>query len=131
MGRLNSEKYTMSIKVYKKMLDMNRLMAAYDIISKKKGANTPGVDSTTLDGMDTINALRDHSYCFNPIRRVSIPKPNGGHRLLGIPGLRDKVVLKAMGMILTEIFEPIFCDSSHGLRPNRGCHSCLHSIKYR
>ena len=110
---------------------MNRLMAAYDIISKKKGANTPGVDSTTLDGMDTINALRDHSYCFNPIRRVSIPKPNGGHRLLGIPGLRDKVVLKAMGMILTEIFEPIFCDSSHGLRPNRGCHSCLHSIKYR
>lgn len=52
MGRLNFEKYTMFKKVYKKMLDKNRLMAAYEIISTKKGANTPGVDSTTLDGIN-------------------------------------------------------------------------------
>ena len=118
------------------MLDINRLMAAYELISKNKGANTPGVDSSTLDGInmewfrETISALRDHSYRFNPIRRVHIPKPDGGHRPLGIPSPRDKVVLKAMETILTEIFEPTFCNSSHGFRPNRGCHSCLHSIKY-
>jgi len=123
-------------KEYKKMLDINRLMAAYELVSKKKGANTPGVDSSTLDGInmdwfrETILALKDHSYRFNAIRRVHIPKPDGGHRTLGIPGPRDKVVLKAMETILTEIFEPTFCDSSHGFRPNRGCHSCLHSIKY-
>lgn len=113
------------------MLDINRLMASYELISKKKG-----VDPLTLDGInsewfrETISALRDHSYRFNPIRRVHIPKPDGGYRPLGIPSPRDKVVLKSMETILTEIFEPTFCNSSHAFRPNKGCHSCLHSIKY-
>lgn len=121
-------------KEYKKMLDINRLMAAYQLVSTKKGANTPGVDSS--NGINTdwfrkiISALKDHSYRFNAIRRVKIPKPDGGLRTLGIPSPKDKVVLKAMEIILTEIFEPTFCNSSHGFRPNKGCHSCLHSIKY-
>lgn len=123
-------------KEYKKMLDIDRHMAAYEQVSNKKGANTPGVDSSTLDGINkewfqqTISALKDHSFRFKPIRRVQIPKPNGGMRTLGIPSPRDKVVLKTMETILTETFEPIFSNSSHGFRPNKGCHSCLHSIKY-
>ena len=51
-GTLQSGKYTMFKKEYKKMLDINRLMAAYELISKNKGANTPGVDSSTLDGIN-------------------------------------------------------------------------------
>lgn len=50
MGTLQSGKYTMFKKEYKKMLDINRLMAAYELISKNKGAKTPGVDWSTLDG---------------------------------------------------------------------------------
>jgi len=112
-------------KEYKKMLDINRLIKAYELVSTKKGV---GVHSSTLDTdlfRKTISALKDHSYRFNSIRRVNITKPDGG-----LSSHEDKVVLKAMEIILTEIFEPMFCNSSHGLRPNRGYHSCLHSIKY-
>jgi retron-type reverse transcriptase len=111
-------------------------MAAYDMLSSKKGGNTKGVDNSTLDGMNedwilkTISSLKDHSYRFKAIRKVYIPKRTGGYRALGIPSVKDKVVLKVMEMVLRENFEDSFCNSSHGFRPNRSYHSCLHSIKY-
>lgn len=85
------------------MLDINRFIAAYE------GGNTAPYGTEEI-----ISALKDHSYRFNV---------EGGL-------LRDKLVLKVMETILIEIFEPTFCNSSHGFRANRGYHSCLRSIKY-
>jgi len=117
-----------------KICNPERLIQAYELVSKSKASNTKGVDSETLDSYskDTISSvsksLKDHSFKFKPIRRVEISKPNGGIRKLGIPSPRDKVIQKVMSMTLEEIYEPIFLNSSHGFRPKRGTHSALKCI---
>lgn len=116
-----------------KICSTERLVQAYKLISKNKGSNTKNVDSETLDSYskDTIysvsKSLKDHSFKFKPIRRVEIPKPNGGIRQFGVPSFRDKVIQKVMAMALEEIYETKFLNSSHGFRPQKGAHSALKS----
>lgn len=125
---------TKIINIYKNICNIHNLIFAYDLVSKKKGANTLGIDNISLDSYskETVNelskSLKDHSFKFKPIRRVEIPKPNGGKRLLSIAGPRDKVVLKAASNELEKIYENIFKDTSHGFRPNRGTHTALKQI---
>jgi nicotine oxidoreductase len=122
--------------VYKHIL-INRdiLEVAYNKISKNKGANTPGTDTLTLDGvsrkvLDRISLeLKNHSYEFKPARREYIPKANGKLRPLGIPSPRDKIVQQAMVLILEAVWEKLFLNSSHGFRPNRGCHTALKQVE--
>lgn len=121
--------------IYPILLDEDILLAAYNKVSKNTGANSPGVGPETLDGYSmsiirkTILQLKDHSFQFKPSRREFIPKTNGKLRPLGIASPRDKIVQQAMAMILEAIFEEsIFLDSSHGFRPNRGCHTALQTI---
>lgn len=114
--------------------EKNLLKRCYYEVSKKKSANTKGTDEETLDSYskETIETLRqkllDHSFKFKPIRKIEIPKPNGGTRKLGIPGPRDKVIQRAMVHALNFHYEKEFLDSSHGFRPNRSCHSALQKI---
>jgi group II intron reverse transcriptase/maturase len=118
---------------YEKICNYERLIQAYELVSKNKGSNTKGVDSETLDGYskatiyDLSRKLKDHSFKFKPIRRVEVPKPNGGIRQLGIPSPRDKVIQKVIAMALEEIYETKFLNSSHGYRPGRSTHSALAS----
>ena len=117
-----------------KICNPERLIQAHKLVSKKKASSSKGIDSETLDiySKDTIysvsNNLKDHSFKFKPIKRVEIPKSNGGVRKLGIPTPRDKVIQKVMAMALEEIYEPKFLNSSHGFRPKRGTHSALKSV---
>nr|YP_009485446.1 cox1I1a maturase [Halamphora coffeaeformis]AVR57510.1 cox1I1a maturase [Halamphora coffeaeformis] len=122
-------------KFYKdKICNPERLIQAYELVSKNKASNTKGIDSETLDSYskDTIysvsKSLKDHSFKFKPIRLVEIPKPNGGIRRLGISSPRDKVIQKVMAIALEEIYEVKFLNSSHGFRPKRGTHSALKSV---
>lgn len=109
---------------------------AYQMVASKKGGNTPGVDpDDTLDGYSNqeiervIQALKDHTYQFRPIRRVYIPKRNGKLRPLGIPSPRDKIVQKVMAIILEVLYdERVFRGSSHGFRRNRSTHTALQAI---
>jgi retron-type reverse transcriptase len=92
------------------------------------------VDNETFDGFseneidNIVQKLKDHSFSFKPIRRVYIEKSDGRKRPIGIPSPKDKIVLKAMSMILEKIYEPIFLGTNHGFRPKRGTHSALESI---
>jgi retron-type reverse transcriptase len=96
-----------------------------------------GVDKTTLDGIDldfiqrTSASLKGGTFRFTPARRILIPKPNkpGEFRPLGIASPRQKIVQKAIELILTTIYEHIFLDCSYGFRPGRGCHSALKRIQ--
>src|SRR5208282_1687142 len=70
-------------------------------------------------------ALLDGSYRPGDIRRVWIPKSGGGQRGLGIPNVVDRVVQEAVRAVLEPLYEPTFHASSHGFRPNRGCHTAI------
>ena len=80
---------------------------------------TPGTDNKTLDGISPefftklSKDIRSEKFQFKPTQRLYIPKPNGKMRPLGIPSPRDKIVQKAMELVLNLIFEPRFLDTSH------------------
>ncbi len=123
-----------NIFIYDNLLNPHFIWEAYWKISKKKGANTKGVDNESLDGFSEINVdciikkLKNHSFKFKPFKRIYIEKSNKKKRPLGIPSPKDKVVLQAIYMVLEKVYEPIFLKTNHGFRPNRGTHSALESI---
>jgi len=108
------------------------LYRAFLKVKAAKGA--PGNDGQTINAfMEKVSEnviqlekeLKEKSYRPQPVRRVEIPKPKGGVRLLGIPAVRDRVVQQALLEILTPIYDPHFHPSSYGYRPGRGCHDAI------
>jgi len=108
---------------------------AYEVIKSRKSNMTPGVDGETFDGLSTkkirdiIQTMKDRSFQFKPSRRITVIKPNGKERHLGIPSATDKLVQRVLKGIIEEVYEPIFLDTSHGFRPNRSTHSALKVIR--
>jgi len=120
--------------VYRQLYNPNLYLLAYSRIYKNDGALTQGVTKETADGMSMkkietiIEQLRYERFRWTPVRRVEIPKKNGKKRPLGIPTWTDKLVQEVIRLILEAFYEPQFSTSSHGFRPNRGCHSALTTI---
>lgn len=131
------EKETALTRVYRSLYSEDLYLAAYAKIYSNRGAMTQGVDKTdTVDGMslnrirNIIEKLRQEQYRFKPVRRKEIPKKSGrGKRKLGVPTFNDKLVQEVIRMMLEAYYEPRFRDSSHGYRPERGCHTALTRIK--
>lgn len=121
--------------LYRLLCKKDFLSACYQSIKSKAGNMTPGVDLETLDGYSdktldsAINALKDQTWQFKPVRRQYIPKANKKLRPLGIPSPRDKIIQKGIEMILSAIYEPLFSDLSHGFRAGRSCHSALRLVR--
>lgn len=108
------------------------LMAAAKRVKQNKGS--PGVDGMTVDVVDDWlsahgEALRQQllsgSYRPAPVRRVSIPKKDGGMRELGIPTVVDRVVQQAVLQVLQPLLDPTFSTSSYGFRPGRSAHGAV------
>lgn len=108
---------------------------AYANIYPNKGAMTSGVDDTTIGGFsdervaNIIGRLKEGEYRFKPSKRVYISKANGKKRPLGILTGDDKLVQEVVRILLERVYEPVFCDESHGFRPNRSCHTALEKIQ--
>lgn len=121
-------------EVFRLATSVETLIYAYENIKSKPGNMTPGVTPETLDGISKetfvkqSRSLRDESFSFSPSRRVQIPKASGGTRPLSVASPLDKIVQEAMRLVLEAIYEPLFDDSSHGFRPNRGCHTALKRV---
>lgn len=107
--------------------------------TRKDGA--PGVDGQTaldferdLEGnlQDLLGRAKSGLYRAPPVRRVHIPKGAGSEtRPIGIPTLEDKVLQRAVAMVLEAVYEQDFLDCSHGFRPGRSCHGALQALRSR
>jgi len=123
--------------LYDKMFVPYMLREAWKSVRSNGGA--PGVDKTTITdvesyGVDTYlkelgEDLRKHLYEPMAVKRVMIPKANGGERPLGIPTVRDRIAQTVCKMILEPIFEADFEDSSYGFRPSRSSKDAITAIK--
>jgi len=100
----------------------------------KANKGSPGVDGMTVEQLPDY--LRMHwpqhreellhgTYAPSPVRRVEIPKPNGGVRKLGVPTALDRFVQQAVLQVLQPIFDPTFSDHSYGFRPGRSAHQAV------
>jgi group II intron reverse transcriptase/maturase len=126
--------YSLYDKVYRKDV----LAHAYALCRANKGAAGP--DGTTFEDIEgsggpgpllarLAEELRTKQYKPGPVRRVYIPKANGGERPLGIPDIRDRVVAMSVKLVLEPIFEADFDADSYGFRPGRGAHQALAAIR--
>lgn len=95
----------------------------------------PGIDQVPIQNirLGTLiklsNDLKNGKYKPKPASRLYIAKPDGSKRPLGIPTTRDKIVQKALTIILEPLFENTFSNNSHGFRPQRSCHTALDQIR--
>jgi RNA-directed DNA polymerase len=106
--------------LYDKVYRADILEHAYALAKSNGGA--PGVDGMTFDAIESQGReaflwnlgkeLHDKTYRPEPVRRVMIPKPNGGQRPLGIPTIRDRVAQTAAKIVLEPIFEADFLDEA-------------------
>jgi len=116
--------------------ERGNLMLAYQRVVKNKGA--AGVDGIGVNEFKehlkqhwpTIKAkLRVGSYIPQAVRRVDIPKPQGGVRMLGIPTLTDRLIQQALHQVLSPIFEAGFSESSYGFRPGKSAHQAVKAAR--
>ena len=122
----------MSEDIITKILDRENLNLAFKNVKANKGAS--GIDDMSIE--ETAQFIKEHKnqivwqlynrkYQPQPVRRVEIPKPNGGVRKLGIPTVLDRVIQQAMVQVLSPMFEPYFSEYSYGFRPNRYCQMAI------
>ena len=122
----------MSEDIITKILDRDNLNLAFKNVKANKGAS--GIDDMSIE--ETAQFIKEHKnqivwqlynrkYQPQPVRRVEIPKPNGGVRKLGIPTVLDRVIQQAMVQVLSPMFEPYFSEYSYGFRPNRCCQMAI------
>ena len=128
----NRNKNEIFTRVYRYLQRPDIYFLAYKNLYANSGAATPGVDNDTADGFSEekieliIQSLTDGTYTPKPVRRTYIAKKQSNKlRPLGLPTFTDKLVQEVIRMILEAIYEPTFCDTSHGFRPNRSCHTAL------
>ncbi len=116
-------------------IDIEMLRQAYRL-TRKSGA--PGVDGQTADeyakNLDEnltslLNRFKSGTYRAPPVRRVHIPKGDGKTRPIGIPTFEDKVLQRAVTMILNAVYEQDFRDFSYGFRPKRSAHQALVTLR--
>jgi group II intron reverse transcriptase/maturase len=108
------------------------------MIRNNSGISAKGIDNTTLDGISfkTLSKTSDDILSgkieFTPVRRVYIPKPGKtALRPLNVSSPREKIVQKAIELVLTSIFEEVFLDCNHGSRPGRSCHTALKHLQLK
>jgi RNA-directed DNA polymerase len=104
----------------------------------KRNAGAPGIDGMTTEELrdhvrahwETIRAkLLAGTYVPSPVRRVEIPKPRGGTRMLGIPTVLDRWIQQMLLQGLQGIFDPLFSPHSHGFRPHRSAHDAVRAAQ--
>ena len=124
-------------KLLEKVLDRGNLNLAYKRVKKNGGSH--GVNGMKVEellpylkqhGEHLKQSLLEGKYRPQPVRRVEIPKPEGGIRLLGIPTAFDRMIQQAIAQVLSPIFEKEFSNYSYGFRPGRNAHQAIEQAQH-
>ena len=113
----------------------NMTIALKRVIGNKgsHGIDGMGVDELRthiINNWETIKPkLLEGRYKPSPVRRVGIPKSDGGIRMLGIPTVLDRLIQQAIAQELTKIYDPTFSKSSYGFRPNKSAKQAIQKAK--
>jgi len=119
-----------------RILQRHNLNAAYRRVKQNGGA--AGVDGMTVEemlpylkehGKELIKSIKSGHYKPKAVRRVEIPKADGGVRKLGVPTVVDRMIQQAVVQVLQPIFELTFSDNSYGFRPKRRAHQAIKRAK--
>lgn len=127
-----SERLNFKLELMEEVLDQSNLNLAFKRVRKNKGS--AGVDGMSVDelsdylkknGQTIRNQLLNGNYKPMPVKRVEIPKPDGGVRQLGIPTVLDRFIQQALAQVLQNGYDKTFSNSSFGFRPNRSAHQAI------
>ena len=117
-------------------LERSNMLCAYERVVGNKGA--PGVDGLTVPELKpwlvahwpkVRQALLAGEYMPAAVRKVEIPKPQGGVRTLGIPTVVDRLIQQALHQVMQPLFDPRFSASSYGFRPGRNAHQAVKAAR--
>jgi group II intron reverse transcriptase/maturase len=132
----SSEKVVSERSLLSAILNSSNMFEARDrVIANRGSAGIDGMTVVELSDYLSINYLELRAsieggwYKPKPVKRVEIPKPDGGVRLLGVPTVIDRMVQQAMVQVLQPIFEQTFSNSSYGFRPRRNAHQAIQQAK--
>lgn len=110
----------------------------YEAYRQTRKSGAVGVDKVTAEEyaadleanlLSLLERLKSGTYFAPPVRRVEIPKGDGGKtRPIGVPTFEDKVLQRAVAMVLEAVYEQDFCDCSYGFRPGRSAHDAIEAL---
>jgi group II intron reverse transcriptase/maturase len=118
------------------VVERSNMLCAYERVVANEGA--PGVDGLTVAELKpwlkvhwarVRQALLADEYMPSAVRKVEIPKPQGGVRTLGIPTVVDRLIQQALHQMMQPLFEPEFSESSYGFRPGRNAHQAVDAAR--
>lgn len=118
------------------ILSRENMLLALQRVEKNKGSH--GVDMMPVQNLrqhivenwiSIKEAILKGTYEPMPVRRVEIPKPDGGVRLLGIPTVTDRLIQQTIAQVLSRIYDPMFSEHSYGFRSNRSAHDAVRKAK--
>ncbi len=119
-------------RLMRRVVERGNMQLAYSRVMKNRGA--PGVDGMRCEDLKAwllVNwaqvrcTLLNGNYRPQPVRRVDIPKPQGGVRMLGVPTVVDRLIQQALHQAMQPLFEPTFSDASYGFRPGRSAQQAV------
>ena len=127
---------SLSEDLMEQIVDPENMERAWRKVKANRGA--PGPDGITLKQFpehfrsiwpELRQRLLEGTYRPQAARRKTIPKPDGGERLLGIPNITERLVQQAILQVLQPIFDPGFSESSFGFRPRRSAHGAIKQVR--
>ena len=130
-SRLEQQR-TLTVNILERIVDYGNLDKAYRQVRSNKGSS--GIDDMEVEDLrhwigknlkELQESILSGQYEVSAVRKVEIPKPGGGVRMLGIPTVKDRMIQQAIHQEISRYYEPYFSEHSYGFRPGRNAHQAI------